>query len=103
MKIVTISGSMRFAKQMKDIARKLEAEHRICALQPVYNKKKNETVENIENIVSCHYQKIDLSDALYVVNIDGYIGEATHDEIEYAKKNNKEIIYHEPIKSKKRK
>lgn len=103
MKVVTISGSMRFAKEMKVIARKLEAEHGLCVLQPVYNKKKNETVEAIDRIVACHYHKIDLADALYVVNIGGYIGEATKEEIAYAKKNGKEIIYHEPIRPARRK
>ena len=97
MKVITISGSMRYAKEMKIIARNLEADNGICVLQPVYTKKKNETIEAIERIVACHYHKIDLSDAIYVVNIDGYIGEATRDEIEYAKKNGKEVIYHEPI------
>ena len=41
-----------------------------------------------------HRKKIDISDAIYVVNIDGYIGNSTKNEIEYAKKNNKEVIYH---------
>lgn len=98
MKVVTISGSMRFSDKMKRIARKLEAEQGICALQAVYNEDKvNESLDALERIFACHYKKIDISDALYVVNIGGYIGEATKNEIAYAKKNGKEIIYHEPI------
>ena len=42
-----------------------------------------------------HRKKIDISDAIYVVNIDGYIGNSTKNEIEYAKNNGKEVIYHE--------
>ena len=42
-----------------------------------------------------HRKKIDVSDAIYVVNIDGYIGNSTKNEIEYAKNNGKEVIYHE--------
>lgn len=41
-----------------------------------------------------HYRKIDLSDGIYVVNIDGHIGNSVRKEIEYAKKHNKEVIYH---------
>lgn len=42
----------------------------------------------------CYYfKKIDLSDAIYVVNVNGYIGNNTKLEIDYAKSNNKEIIY----------
>ena len=98
MKVVTISGSMRFSEEMKRIARKLEAEDGVCALQAVYNEDKvNESLDALERIFACHYKKIELSDALYVVNIGGYIGEATKGEIAYAKKTGKEIIYHEPI------
>ena len=34
-----------------------------------------------------------MSDAIFVVNVGGYIGSSTKSEIEYAKKQNKEIIY----------
>ena len=40
-----------------------------------------------------HMKRIDMSDAIYVINKDGYIGKATLEEIEYAKSNNKEILY----------
>lgn len=99
MKVVTISGSMRFADQMKKIARQLETQKGYCVLQGVYNEeKKNNSFDELERIFACHYKKIDLSDALYVVNIGGYIGDATKSEIAYAKAHGKEIIYHEPIK-----
>ena len=35
----------------------------------------------------------DISDAIYVVNVNGYIGESTKKEIEYACKLGKEILY----------
>jgi len=38
-----------------------------------------------------------LSDEIFVVNKNGYIGEAVKEEIEYAKSKNKEIIYLENI------
>ena len=40
-----------------------------------------------------HLSKIDLSDAIFVVNVGGYIGQAVAAEIEYAKQKGKEIIY----------
>ena len=40
-----------------------------------------------------HLSKIDMSDAIFVVNVGGYIGEAVTAEIAYAKKKGKEIIY----------
>ena len=35
-----------------------------------------------------------MSDAIYVVDIDGYIGNQVTKEIEYAKSLGKEVIYH---------
>ena len=40
-----------------------------------------------------HKEKIKISDAIFVVNVNGYIGESTKSEIEYAKSQNKEILY----------
>lgn len=41
-----------------------------------------------------HFKKIELSDAILVINVDEYIGYSTNLEIEYAKKLNKEILYY---------
>ena len=40
-----------------------------------------------------HKRKIDMSDAIYVINRDGYIGDSTRSEINYAKDHNKRIYY----------
>ena len=39
-------------------------------------------------------KKIDLSDGIYVVNMDGYIGTSVKKEIEYAERHGKEVLYH---------
>ena len=39
-------------------------------------------------------EKIKISDAILVVNVNGYIGDSTKSEIEFAKSLNKEIIYY---------
>lgn len=41
-------------------------------------------------------RKIDLADEVYVVNINGYIGESTSGAIEYAKELGKPVTYMEP-------
>lgn len=95
-KVVTICGSMRYSKEMIKIARELELKRGYAVLQCVYN---FDGVENQEEDMSIfdklHKKKIDISDAIYVVNIDGYIGNSTKNEIAYARKNGKEVIYHE--------
>lgn len=40
-----------------------------------------------------HLKKIDLSDEILILNINGYIGYSTHNEIQYAKKKGKRIRF----------
>jgi hypothetical protein len=40
-----------------------------------------------------HKRKIDMADEIFVINKDGYIGDSTRSEIEYAAKHNKIINY----------
>lgn len=40
-----------------------------------------------------HKRKIDLADEVFVLNIDGYIGESTRSEIDYAIANGKPVRY----------
>ena len=96
MKIITICGSMRFQNEMIKVAAELETEKDLCVLQPVYNcGGKAYSGQELQKFAAAHYKKIDISDAIYVVNVGGYIGESTTREIEYAKRLNKEIVYME--------
>lgn len=95
MKIVTICGSMKFAEEMKRIAFDLEAKHDMCVLQCVYNEDELELGgEDINALNSAHFKKIELADAVYVVDLHGYIGEQVKKEIAFAKSLGKEVIYH---------
>ena len=49
--------------------------------------------EKIQTLKKVHLDKIAMSDVIIIINVDGYIGETTKEEIEYAEKLNKEIIY----------
>jgi len=45
-----------------------------------------------------HFRKIDLADEILVLNVGGYVGESTRNEIEYAQVHNKLLRYLEPQK-----
>ena len=45
-----------------------------------------------------HKRKIDLADAVLVLNVGGYIGDSTRSEIAYARAHGKRVAYLEPIK-----
>ena len=40
-----------------------------------------------------HKRKIDMSDEIFVINVNGYIGESTRSEINYAKNKNIKVNY----------
>lgn len=91
MKVVTICGSMKFKDKMMEVARDLEIKNKYVVIQCVYSNDKFNEEEQVL-LADLHYKKIDISDAIYVVNVDGYIGTSTKKEIEYAKSLNKEIF-----------
>ena len=97
MKIITLCGSMRFKNEMIPVAAELELSGNVviqCIYFPQNKKLSNFELELLSKL---HYKKIEISDAIYVVNVDGYIGEATRNEIEYARSLNKEILSLEPL------
>ena len=97
MKIITVCGSMRFIKEMMDITEKMELKGN-CMLVPIYNanrsNKDDYTEEEVLMLDKMHKERIKISDAILVVNVDNYIGSSTNSEIEFAKRLNKEIIYY---------
>ena len=95
MKVITLCGSLKFQKEMMIIAEKKSLEGH-CILTPVYPIIENigRTEEQLIKLKDAHFKKIELSDAILVVNVNNYIGNSTNLEIEYAKKLGKEIIYY---------
>ncbi len=99
MKLITVCGSLRFQKEIMMISEKMELQGN-CVIAPIYptNPDKDAYTEEEANILDeMHKEKIKISDAILVVNVDGYIGSSTKSEIEFAQKLNKEVIYYTDI------
>lgn len=94
-KIITLCGSIKFKEEFLKVKEKLVLEGNII-LTPnfFYNIKKEDINITTKTMLDkMHKQKIDMSDEIYVINPNGYIGESTKLEIEYAKRKNKKISY----------
>jgi len=94
-KVITICGSLKYKEEIMRITEKLELEGN-CVLSIIYpmNENKDYYTEDEANLLDeLHKQKIRMSDAIYVVNVNHYIGSSTKSEIEYAKKLGLEILY----------
>ena len=95
MKIITLCGSLKFQKEMMNIAEEMALEGN-CILTPVYPVIENyeRTDEQLKKLKEAHFKRIELSDAILVININNYIENSTNLEIEYAKKLGKEITFY---------
>lgn len=99
-KVITLCGSTRFKTEFLDAQKRLTLEGNIVISVGLFGHSGDDEVwtegtkEMLDNM---HKRKIDMSDAIYVINPGGYIGESTRSEIDYAKANGKEIMYLEEL------
>lgn len=93
-KVVTICGSVRFWNKIQEMSERLELENEYVVIGIIPHVIDRDLTEYEKDLLGeLHRIKIDLSDAIFVVNVDGYIGESVKKEIKYAKQKEKEIIY----------
>jgi len=90
--VITLCGSARFRKEIDEAQRYLTLQgHLIFTIE---NLGTIEITDEVESMLAVtHRKKIDLSDAIYVINVNGYIGDSASNEIRYAKSKGKEVIY----------
>jgi len=91
-KTITLVGSMRFSNHFQSIASRIEKWHLYTAdawviLYPIID----ERGLNKEELMDIHRHKIDRADSIIVVDVDGYVGESTREEITYALTRGKKV------------
>lgn len=95
-KVVCLCGSRKFASEFVREQTRLTLEGNVV-LTPLfsfYNVEVEElTEEQISVLKKLHLKRIEMADEVLVINKDGYIGESTKKEIEYATSLNKKINY----------
>lgn len=95
MKVITMCGSLKFESDFRYWSEKLELEGN-CVLSVIYPTMEDKdayTPEQHDMLDVAHKKKIDMSDAIFVINKNGYIGSSTKSEIEYARAKGKEILF----------
>lgn len=96
MKVITICGSLKFYEEMMKIAVQMELAGNVVLtpIIPINENKEDLTKEEVSILGKMHKKKIELSDAILVVNVNGYIGNSTKEEMEFARSLKKEVIYY---------
>jgi len=101
--IICLCGSTRFIEIFAVKTWELEREGNIvlgCTLLPTWYcdvpDHFGEVTGTKEQCDQLHLRKIDLADQVLVLNVEGYIGESTRNEIKYAEAHGKPVCYLEP-------
>ena len=95
-KVITLCGSTKFKEDFERVNRRLTLDGNIVISVGCYGHS-GDTFTDEQKIMldDIHKRKIDMADAIYVINKDGYIGASTRSEIQYALKTGKHIMYME--------
>jgi hypothetical protein len=94
--VITLCGSTNFKQQFLEVQKGLSLEGKIVISVSMFGHADNEPITPEQKIAldQLHFRKIDLSDMIYVIDVEGYIGESTRNEITYAGKTGKKIRYY---------
>ena len=102
-KVITLCGSTRFKDEFLKVQKDLTLQGNIVISVRFFGHSGDSEVwENMdegtltktkEMLDDMHKRKIDMADEIFVINVDGYIGESTKSEIEYAKSLGKKVNY----------
>ena len=101
--VITLCGSTRFKEQFMEAQKRLTLEGNIVISVGLFGHSGDQEVwENMdegaltktkEMLDDMHKRKIDMADAIYLINVGGYVGSSTKSEIEYAISHGKEVRY----------
>lgn len=95
-KVITLCGSTRFKDDFERINKELTLMGNIVISVGCFGHMGDTFTEEQKVMLDdIHKRKIDMSDAIYVINKDGYIGSSTRSEIKYAIMHGKQVIYME--------
>ena len=96
-KVITLCGSTKYKEDFERVNRELTLAGNIVISVGCYGHSGDVLTDEQKVLLDeLHKRKIDLSDAIYVIDKDGYVGDSTHQEIMYANQHNKEIYFMEP-------
>jgi hypothetical protein len=95
--VVCLCGSTRFKDTYREENARLTMEGKVVLSVGLFGHAEDYdfTEEQKEMLDSIHLDKIDMADRVHVINVDGYIGESTQNELRYAAQQNKKITFYD--------
>ncbi|WP_078596451.1 DUF4406 domain-containing protein [Evansella clarkii] len=95
MKVITLCGSTKFKEQFEKANAYLTLQGNIVISLGFFDQSEGIeiTKEQAELFAKIHFEKINMADEIFVIDVNGYIGNSTKKEIEYAKQKGMRICY----------
>jgi uncharacterized protein YkuJ len=96
MRVITLCGSTKFKEQFEQANAFLTLQGNIVISVAFFEQSDGFeiTEEQAELLGNLHFRKIDISDEIFVIDVEGYIGNSTKREIQYAEEKGKVIRYY---------
>ena len=98
--IITLCGSTSFKKEFEEAARELSLKGSIILTVSFFTHFDNIKITPEQKIMldNLHFRKISISDEIFVLNKEGYIGYSTGNEIAFAESRGIPVRYLEEVK-----
>lgn len=99
--VVCLCGSTRFVDEYREANRRETLAGRIVLTVGVFGWSAG--LESVEagtvkaKLDELHLRKIDLADEVLILNVNGYIGQSTQRELEYAQQHGKRVRFLEDV------
>ena len=95
-KVITLCGSTKFKDEFLRVQKELTLKGNIVVSVGLFGHSGDNEVWTDDTktmLDDMHKAKIDMADEIFVINVDGYIGESTKSEIQYAIQSKKKVSY----------
>lgn len=94
--VITLCGSTKFKDEFIETQKQLTLQGNIVITVGFFgdvgdNRVLDDSVKDM--LDDMHKRKIDMANAIFVINKNGYIGSSTRSEIEYALEQGKKVLY----------
>lgn len=99
-KVITLCGSTRFKDDFIEQQKRLTLDGNIVISVGLFGHSGDNEVwtDGTKKMLDdMHKRKIDMADEIFVINKNGYVGESTRSEIDYALKTGKKVNYMEKV------
>jgi len=95
-KVITLCGSTKFKNEFVNVSQKLTLQGSIVLMPHIFNHgdSLNLSMDQLAMLVELHKEVVSMADEIFVIDVGGYVGDSTNNEIKYAINLGKIVRYY---------